>query len=117
MASNAALLTRLATLARQAEDHAIISAADRLIYLSFQVRMNALVAEFCLFLRWTFPSWIMSVPMSLERYQRLLEDCHGVLSRNQQPPERIQMAGQRQDSLGANTLVPPGISSLFSASG
>src|SRR6266849_274070 len=45
MASNATLLMRVATLARQANDSEIASAADRLMFLSFRVRMNALVAE------------------------------------------------------------------------
>jgi len=93
MAGNAALLMRVATIARQAEDHSTVSAADQLMYLSFQVRINALVAAFCLILILIFPSWNISVPMSLERYQRLLEDCDRILSRRQQPPQNIQMAG------------------------
>lgn len=93
MDSNAALLMRVVTVARQAEDHSIVSASERLMYLSLQVRMDALVAGFCLVVRWLFPSWTISVPMSLERYQRLLKKCDWILSRQQQPPQHIQLAG------------------------
>jgi hypothetical protein len=92
MDSNAALLLSVATGARQAEDQSIVSAADRLMYLAYEVRINALVAEFCLALRWILPSSTISVPMSVERYQRLLENCDWILSR-QHPPQNIQMAG------------------------
>ena len=93
MASNAALLMRLATLARQSEDHEIVSAADRLMYLAFQVRMNALVTEPCLFLKWICPLWTMSVPTPLERYERLVENCDWILARRQQGPAHSRMAG------------------------
>src|SRR5258708_27278177 len=53
MASNAALLMRVATLARQTDDSEITSAADRLLFLSFQVRVSAPVAEVYLLLKWT----------------------------------------------------------------
>jgi hypothetical protein len=93
MASNAALLMRVATLARQADDSEIASAADRLMFLSFRVRMNALVAEFYLLLKWVYPVWGINVPMPIERYQRLLQTCDWILSRREQRPAHARMAG------------------------
>ena len=93
MARNAALLMRVATLARQADDSEIASGADRLMFLSFQVRMNALVAESYLLLKWVFPVWGINVPMPIERYQRLLQDCDWILARCEQGPAHARMAG------------------------
>lgn len=93
MAGNAAMLTNVATVARQAGNQSVVSASDRLMYLSYQVRINALLAEFCLVLMWIFPSWAVSIPMSLELYQRLQETCERMLSRLQEPPQNIQIAG------------------------
>lgn len=93
MASNAALLMRVATLARQADDGKIASAAGRLMFLSFRVRMNALVAEIYLLLKWVFPVWGISVPMPIERYQRLLQNCDWILARCQPTPAHTRMAG------------------------
>jgi hypothetical protein len=93
MAGNAALLMRVATLARPADDSEIASAADRLMFLSFRVRMNALVAEFYLLVKWVFPVWGIGVPMPLERYQRLVQTCDWILARREQGPVHARMAG------------------------
>jgi hypothetical protein len=73
MAGNAALLIRVATLARRTEDGEIASAADQLMFLCYRVRMNALIAEVYLVLRWIFPAWAIKVPMALDRYEQLLQ--------------------------------------------
>ena len=93
MASNAALLMRVATLGRQAGDGEIASAADRLMFLSFRVRMNALVAELYLLVKWVFPVWGINVPMPLDRYQRLLQTCDWILARREQRPAHARVAG------------------------
>ena len=93
MASNAALLMRVATLARQADDSEIASAADRLMFLSFRVRMNALVAELYLLVKWVFPMWGINVPMPLDQYQRVLQNCDWILARCEQRPTHTRMAG------------------------
>ena len=93
MASNAAVLMRVATVARQADDREIASAADRLMFLSFRVRMNALVAELYLLVKWVFPVWGINVPMPLDRYQRLLQTCDWILARREQRPAHARVAG------------------------
>jgi hypothetical protein len=92
MATNAGLLMRVATLARHADDGEIASAADRLIFLSFRVGMNALVAQFYLLLKWVFPVWGIKVPMPLEQYQRLVQSCDWILARHEQRPAHTRMA-------------------------
>src|SRR5713226_6868597 len=93
MVSNAALLMKVATLARQADDSETANAADRLMFLSFWVTMNALVAEVYLLLKWISPAWTISVPMPLERYERLLQNWDWILARRQQSPAQPRMAG------------------------
>ena len=89
MASNAGLLMRVATLALQSDNSEIASAAARLMFLSFQVTMNALVSEVYLLLKWIFPAWAIRVPMPLERYERLLQHCDWILAGRQQSPARM----------------------------
>ncbi len=93
MAGNAALLMRVATVARRARDGEIASAADRLMSLALRVRVNVLFAEFYLFLKWIFPAWAIRVPMPLERYERLLEDSDWILGRREHSPVPNQMTG------------------------
>ncbi len=73
MAGNAALLMRVATHARRAGEGEIATAADQLMFLCYRVRVNAMIAEVYLVLRWIFPAWAIRVPMALERYERLLQ--------------------------------------------
>jgi hypothetical protein len=93
MAGNAELLTKVATLARRSGDSEIASAADQLMLLSFRVRMNAFIAEGCLFLRWIFPAWHMRVPIALERYEQLLQNCDRILAHPARIPAPSPMAG------------------------
>jgi hypothetical protein len=93
MANNAALLMRVATLARKADDSEISTAADRLMFLSFRVRMNALVAEIYLLLKWVFPVWGINVPMPLDQYQRLLQNCAWILAQSEHSPTYARMDG------------------------
>jgi hypothetical protein len=55
--------------------------------------MNALVAELYLLLKWVFPVWGINVPMPLDRYQRLLQNCDWILARCEQRPAHTRMAG------------------------
>jgi hypothetical protein len=93
MANNAALLMKVAMLARQADDSEITSAADRLMFLSFRVRMNALVAEIYLLLKWVFPVWGINVPMPLDQYHRLLQNCDWILAQWEHSPTHARMSG------------------------
>lgn len=93
MARNASILMRVATLALQSDNREIASAADRLMFLSFRVRISAPVAEVYLLLRWMFPAWAIRVPMPLERYERLLQDCDWILAHGRPSPAQERMVG------------------------
>jgi hypothetical protein len=94
MASNAGLLMGVATQARHTntDDSEIAAAAERLMLLSFQVRINALVVEVYLLLKWIFPAWAMSIPVAIERYERLLQNCDWILAQGQQVPAYSRLA-------------------------
>ena len=93
MARNAALLMKVATEARQAGDSEVTNAANRLVFLALQVRMNAPVAEFYLLLKWAFPVAWIRVPMQFGRYERLLENLDWIRARRQQYAAHTPLAG------------------------
>ena len=73
---NAAMLMQRARLAISKNDSEVIGKMDQLIASAFQLRLNLLLARFCLCLKWIFPSWAMSLPAFEVRYQRLLDSVH-----------------------------------------
>jgi hypothetical protein len=93
MSGNAAILMRVATHARRPDHGQIGNGADQLLFLSFQVWLNALLAEGCLFLQWLFPEWQIRVPLVLERYERLLRSCDRLLTGGATAPLPARMAG------------------------
>jgi hypothetical protein len=70
---NAEMLTRLGALARAKEDTVLAREADQLMAAATQLRLNLLVAKYCLWIKWLFPGWALSLPAVEIRYQRLLD--------------------------------------------
>lgn len=70
---NAGMLMRLGQLARMKGDPALTQKADELVATAVQLRLNLLVAKFCLCLKWLFPSWTVSPPAFDVQYQHLLD--------------------------------------------
>lgn len=70
---NTGMLMELARRARLKGDPAVVQQADELIATAFQLRLNLLLARFCLYLKWLFPSWSVSLPAFDVRYQHLLD--------------------------------------------
>jgi hypothetical protein len=70
---NAEMLTRLGALARAADDPVVAREADQLIAAATQLRFNLLLAKYCLWVKWAFPSWTFSLPAVETHYQYLLE--------------------------------------------
>jgi hypothetical protein len=93
MSSNAAILMRVATHARRPDHGQIGNGADQLLFLSFQVWLNALLAEACLFLQWIVPAWPIRIPLVLERYERLLQSCDRLLTGGATASLPARMAG------------------------
>ena len=70
---NAGMLMALGRLARMKGDPALTQKVDELIATAFQLRLNLLLARLCLYLKWLFPSWTVSLPAFDVRYQHLLD--------------------------------------------
>ena len=70
-------------LAREAED--LIDAALRL-------RVNMALAEPCLWLKWLFPGWTLSLPTAEIRYEELLEYLSRIRQQRQRNLKQALMA-------------------------
>jgi len=73
---NAGMAMALGRLAKMKGDLALAPKIDEMIAAAFQLRLNLLLARLCLYLKWIFPSWTMSLPDFAVRYQHLLESMH-----------------------------------------
>jgi hypothetical protein len=73
---NAGMAMELGRLAKMKGDLAFAPKIDEMIATAFQLRLNLLLARLCLYLKWAFPSWAMSLPAFEVRYQHLLESMH-----------------------------------------
>jgi hypothetical protein len=70
---NADMLIRLAALARAKDNPTLVREADHLIAAATQLRFNLVLARYCLWIRWVFPSWAISMPAVGSQYQALLD--------------------------------------------
>jgi hypothetical protein len=70
---NADMLIRLGALARTEEDRELAREAEDLMVVATQLRLNLLLAKYCLWLKWLFPGRAVSVPSVEPRYQNLLQ--------------------------------------------
>jgi hypothetical protein len=73
---NAGMAMELGRLAKMKGNLALAPKIDEMIAMAFQLRLNLLLARCCLYLKWIFPSWAMSLPAFETRYQHLLDSMH-----------------------------------------
>ena len=73
---NAEMAMELGRLAKLNGDPALAAKVDQMIAAAFQLRLNLLLARLCLYLRWMFPSWAVTLPAFEVRYQHLLDSMH-----------------------------------------
>jgi hypothetical protein len=73
---NARMLMQRARLAKNKNDSEVAGKMDQLIGNAFQLRLNLVLARCCLYLKWVFPTWAMSLPAFEVRYQHLLDSMH-----------------------------------------
>jgi hypothetical protein len=73
---NAGMAMELGRLAKLKGDPALASNIDEMIATAFQLRLNLLLARLCLYVKWVFPSWAVSLPAFEVRYQHLLDSMH-----------------------------------------
>ena len=74
---NAGMLMELGRLAKIKGAPALTQKVDELITTALQLRLNLLLARFCLYLKWLFPSATVSLPAFEVRYQYLLDSLQG----------------------------------------
>ncbi len=69
---NAAMLMRLGQLAKASSNPDLRKEAEDLIHSALRLRVNLLFVEPCLWLKWFFPRWNLSVPALEMQYEELL---------------------------------------------
>ena len=69
---NAAMLMKLGQLARTELNPSLAREAEDLIYSALRLRVNLVLAEPCLWLKWIFPGWALSLPAVEVPYEELL---------------------------------------------
>ena len=70
---NSEMLMRLGALAKDNQNPALIHEAEDLISAATKLRLSLLLARYCLWVKWLFPSWAVSVPSVQNRYEQLLD--------------------------------------------
>lgn len=71
--ANVGMSMRVGQLARLKGDRDLTQKADELVAAAIHLRLNLLVARFCLTLKWLYPFWNLSVPTIETRYTHLLD--------------------------------------------
>jgi hypothetical protein len=72
MEENAGMLTRLGQLAKMKGDPILTEKADEMLAGALQLQLNLLLGRLCLYLKWVFPSWTISVSALEASYQDLM---------------------------------------------
>jgi hypothetical protein len=91
---NAAMLMKLGQLAKAESNPALVREAAELIHGALQLRVNLMLIEPCLWLKWIFPGWALTLPAAVETpYQELLSYPGRMQQQRQWGLPRSVMAG------------------------
>ncbi len=90
---NAAMLMKLGQLAKTESNPELAREAADLIHGALRLRVNLMLAEPCLCLKWIFPGWALSLPAVETPYQELLTYLGRMQQRRQWGLPRSVMAG------------------------
>jgi hypothetical protein len=69
---NTAMLMKVGQLAKTGADPVVVRQAEELIASALRLRVNLLLIESYLFLKWLFPGWNVPIPACEVRYRQLL---------------------------------------------
>jgi len=83
---NTAMLMKVGQLARSGVDPVMVHQAEELIAAALRLRVNLLLIQTYLCVKWLFPGWIVPVPPCETRYRQLL---HSVVQVRQQSGESL----------------------------
>jgi hypothetical protein len=69
---NTAMLMKVGQLARTGVDPVLVDQAEELIAAALRLRVNLLLIQTYLLMKWMFPGWTVPVPVCETRYRQLL---------------------------------------------
>ena len=90
---NAAMLMKLGQLARMEGNPRLAKEADELIHGALRLRVNLSLIQPCLWLKWLFPGWTVSLPAVEMPYEELLTYLGRIRQQGQWGLERAVLAG------------------------
>jgi hypothetical protein len=90
---NAAMLMKLGQLAKADANPPLAKEAEELIYGALRLRVNLSLAQPCLWLKWLFPGWTLSLPTVEIPYEELLRYLTRIRQQRQWDLEQTLMAG------------------------
>jgi hypothetical protein len=90
---NAAMLIKLGQLAKVGANPTLAREAEELINGALRLRVNLLLVQPCLWLKWFFPGWAMSIPAFALPYEELLSYLNRIRQQRQWDLDRVLMAG------------------------
>ena len=90
---NASMLLKLGQLAKAEGNPKLAREAEDLIHAALRLRVNLMLAEPCLWLKWLFPGWALSLPAIEVPYERLLMYLSRIQQQRQGELAQTSMAG------------------------
>lgn len=90
---NAAMLMKLGHLAKLGAHQKLVKEADDLIYGALSLRVNLLLTQLYLRLKWLFPGWALSVPAIEMPYEELLTYLGRIRQQRRHELEQALTAG------------------------
>jgi hypothetical protein len=90
---NASMLLKLGQLAKTEANPGLASEAEDLIRGALRLRVNLLLAQPYLWLRWLFPGWALSLPGVEIQYEELLTHLGRIRQQRQWDVEQALMTG------------------------
>jgi len=90
---NAAMLMKLGQLARTEGNPSLAREAEELIHGALRLRVNLSLVQPCLWLKWLFPGWTISLPAVEMPYEELLTYLSRMRQQRQWSLNQALMAG------------------------
>jgi hypothetical protein len=91
---NAGMLMKLGQMAKSEANPALTKEAEDLINTALRVRVNLLVVQPCLYLKWLLPGWTGKFPAVEIPYEELLSYLSRVQQQHQWAPKQVVTAAQ-----------------------
>jgi hypothetical protein len=93
VADNSAMLMKLGQLAKGNADAEVANEAEELIRAALWLRVNLSLAQPCVWMKWLFPGWSVSLPAIAMPYEELLTYLNRVRQQPQWNLDTAVMAG------------------------